>query len=95
MIVLIFVAKYYKSVINTAVIHLWLKSGLENLRFTVASKNIGKGWSKRLSQGNFVDLVMHDVIDAKLDKRSSNLHNSTKICLEKDADGGFRTAVQI
>ena len=44
-IALIFVAKYYESVIHIAVIHLRLESGLEKFRFIVASKNIAWGWS--------------------------------------------------
>ena len=41
-IALIFIAKYYESVIHIAVIYLWLKSGLKKFRFMVANKNICK-----------------------------------------------------
>ena len=78
MIAVIFVAKYYKNFVHLAVIHLQLESGLEKFGFVVANKNIGKGWFKIWSHGNFVDLVMQDVIEAKLDRRSSDLHKFNK-----------------
>ena len=90
-IAFIFVAEYYEGVIHIAVIHLQFGSGLKKLRFIIANKNIGKGWSKGGSHGDSIDMAMHDVIEAKLNRRSSHLHKFDEDLPWKRCRRVFRT----
>ena len=93
-IALICVAKYYESVIHIAVIYFWLESGLKKFRFMmVANNNIGKGWSKEWFHCNSVDLVIHDVIKAKLDRKSGHLHKFNQNITWKRCRRVLRTVV--